>query len=132
VLDWESARTGALPLADLLYLATDALGLAAGADSQQDRFEHAVALHTGAAPESRLLFRWLAAQTALLALPMSAVGPLGLLTWTSHEDSRRARLDRLPDGERAAEQPYAGRLAAVWREHPLLGVDWPAFSAGVG
>jgi hypothetical protein len=128
VLDWESAEEHGLPLADLLYFATDALGLSAGADTQQDRFEHAVALHTGRVPESALLYGWLTAAASRLGIGRERVGALALLCWADHGTSRAARLARLADPAAAAEEPYAGRLAEVWREDQLLGAGWPAFS----
>ncbi|PRY18437.1 hypothetical protein CLV37_101682 [Kineococcus rhizosphaerae] len=129
VLDWESARAGGLPLADALYFLTDALGLLAGARTQQERCAAAVALHTGRAEGSPLLFRWLRRAASALQLPPDAVGPLAMLTWLSHSTSRGQRLRRLDDEAVAAEEPYAGRLADAWRHAPELGATWPAFTA---
>lgn len=127
VLDWESADAHGLPLSDALYFLTDALGLMAGAHTMQERFEYAVALHSGGAEHSGLLFNTMRDGAARLGLSDDVVGPLASACWERHSRSRGTRLDRLADHAAAAEEPYLGRLTDAWRTHPELGVTWKAF-----
>jgi hypothetical protein len=129
VVDWESARPDGLPLSDALYFATDALGLLAGARTQDERMEAAVALHTGSSPLSAVLFAALRRSASALSLPETAIGPLGLACWLGHAASRDDRVQALGDGRPAADEPYAGRLGAVWLRDARLGAEWPAFHA---
>lgn len=138
VVDWECAVRPALPLWDLLYFLTDALGLIDGNRTQEERFRHAVALHAGELPASRLLFDWMRRGAQDSGVPMDAVGRIATLCWLHHGLSRYLRANRLATGladaatgdVSPAAKPVAHRLAPVWLDHPRLGPDWPAFAEG--
>lgn len=126
VVDWESARRHGLPLWDLVYFLTDALGVLSAAVTPLEQDDHARRLFLGELPYSQVLFRWLRIAVDELQLPPEAVGPIVTLGWLhhglSHVSRGKALESKAPDHE--AAWPAAERIAPFWLTVPGLGPSW--------
>jgi hypothetical protein len=132
VVDWESARRHGLPLWDLVYFLTDALGALDGAVTEAEQDEHARRLFRGELPSSEALFGWLRRAVAELGLPPDAVGPVVTLGWLHHGLSHLARdasLEQAAQGHGRAV-PAIERIAPLWLADPALGPTWERWRAG--
>jgi hypothetical protein len=125
VLDWEWARLRDWPLVDLVHFAIHTLRIIDGAEAMDERERHFVALMSGRAPTSPVLFRWIRAMVSALALPADDVGRIVTLGRL-----RRGMVSEL-EGKRAAAatgtapgQPFDSRAAHLWLETPGLGPRW--------
>jgi hypothetical protein len=128
VLDWEWAQPHGLPLGDLVYFAVHVLRIVDGALTEQARDRHFVEVLTGAAPSSRVLFRWVRELVAELRLPAEAVGPLVTVNWLDRARLslvERRRAERL--GGAPLDPAFAERVALAWVQHPALGPGWSAW-----
>jgi hypothetical protein len=127
VVDWESARRPAMPLWDLTYFLVDALAVMSGPAPVALKLERSVAVLTGTAAGSSVLFRWLDDYTTALGIPSSSVGALVTLCWLHHglSPGRRARA---AGGEGVVRPPgHLAQLAVPWLTDPELGPRWPAW-----
>lgn len=130
VVDWEGAHRPAFPLWDLLYFLTDALAIADGAVTVQERVDHARLLHLGLLPASTKLFESMHAAGDELGLDWPTVGRLATCCWLRHARSHRYRQEQL-DGtpstaQLSARVPPAGRLAPIWVSEAGLAPEWRA------
>ena len=130
VLDWEGARAAGLPLADLLYLLTDALGQRDGARSDDERLSHALRLHRGELPASALLFALVREHALALRIPIAAVPTLALACWLWHGRGTEQRLAtaRAAGIEIVVPLPPAAQLGRAWLLDPELRSTWEAFA----
>jgi Ser/Thr protein kinase RdoA (MazF antagonist) len=129
ITDWESARDGALPIWDLLYLLADALPILGGARTVPERVANTLALLRGSHPYSRVLFRWLEVAAKTTGVSPEAIGPLATLCWLHHGRShlrRWAAAELAQPGSRKFLPP-AEQIAAPWLKDPELGAAWPAW-----
>lgn len=123
VVDWESASRHGLPLWDLAYFLTDALGTLAGG-----RDDDMLRLLRGESARSPFLFGWIRRAARELAIPDHAVGPVVTLGWLHHGLSlgkRAEALEQMGAGD-PVSPALVGRLAPVWLADPALGVEWKA------
>ena len=122
-LDWESARSGGLPLWDLLYFLADSLTLIDGSAGTREGFAR---LFRGESASSEWLFSWIRRAVDSLAIAPDRVGPIVTACWLHHGLSRGARLATL--GEHvttAADTDWrADAYASTWLRDPHLGPDW--------
>jgi hypothetical protein len=131
VLDWESARSSALPMWDLWYFLADALRAidTRRGDDPGDAFRR---LFRGEAPSSPLLFEWTRRAVDRLAIPPNAVGSLATLCWLHHGRSHASRARALGDhgNESAAVRWPTQDYPRIWLDDPLLGTEWSVWASG--
>jgi Phosphotransferase enzyme family len=126
VLDWESARSGGMPLWDLLYFLADALVLADGASRIEDVPWQTARLFRGEAPSSPFLFGWIRRAVVAVGVPAEAVGAIATLCWLHHSLSPTIRdnvLGRLAPGTTRPLHAFEG-IAAAWLADTELGPRW--------
>jgi hypothetical protein len=125
VLDWESAREHGLPLWDLFYFLTRAIGVLDDLQTEAEREEHFVRLWRGELPSSELLFGWTRRAVTASGVPPAAVGPLATLLWLSYA---LLDLDEAVEIEQATgdapPQPTTALFARRWLSEPGLGPGW--------
>ncbi len=88
-LDWEAARPNGLPLFDLAYFLADALSLASGARTVDERVDAMVELFAGRTAQSPRLFGWFERAAGAAGLPRDVVAPLVVLSWLTTPCSPR-------------------------------------------
>lgn len=134
VIDWESAQPAGLPLWDVAYFLTDALGFLAapGADDRR-KLEAMVALVRGELDTARVLFELLGVAARASGVPLDAVGSVVGLGWLHHGLSARDRAEERAERGAGAPTVTPGLMAALaerWVTDPRLGGVWPAFREG--
>jgi hypothetical protein len=126
VVDWESARTGEMPLWDLFYFLNEALAISDGVRSEDERTEHFGRLWRGELPSSQLLFRWTRELAAAAKIPAEAVGPIATLLWLHYATKgidHLERVERIEGVDQPAETAMM-RNAQLWLADPALGPGW--------
>lgn len=129
VLDWETARSGGLPLHDLVPLLC--LGLAAVRRvPQQEVPDFLLPVLRGQAPDSPWLLDQMRRALRRLGVPLSAGGALVALALGSWASVRllHDELVLSAGGIPTAWTSPAERLISGWLRHPELGTAWPAIS----
>jgi hypothetical protein len=131
VVDWETAREGALPLWDLLYFLGDAFVLLDGSDGPEQLPERMVRLFVGEAPSSQLFFSWVRRAAEAARVPPDAVGAIATLCWLSHSLSAGAHnVDLATWTPRDPPRMHGLEgMARAWLAHPALGPSWSTWRA---
>lgn len=137
VVDWESARPTGMPLWDVAYFVTDALGyLSARGDDDDRKLDAMVALLRGESDTSPILFELLANAAHACEVPLDAVGGVVTLGWLHHglsaDERAGARRRHGVAGAKASKPGLFTTLAERWLTDPVLGPAWPAFTRAVG
>lgn len=129
VLDWESSRSAGLPLWDLLYFLTDALGERVALAERVDKHQAVPRLLRGELGASAILFERLRDAARRLHVPATAVGAIATLAWLEHARSpdTRAQIASLSDAASGDTRFPLEEVASYWLNDPLLGVAWPAY-----
>jgi hypothetical protein len=130
VIDWESSRAAGLPLWDLLYFLTDALGEQAARSESLSKDDAVPRLLRGELPASATLFERLRRAAEHHGVPDETVGAIATLAWLEHARSPdlRAEIASVQSAESGAGRFPLEQVASYWLADPLLGVDWPAYS----
>jgi len=127
VLDWESAREHGLPLWDLFYFLTRAIGALDEVRSEDEREEHFVRLWRGELESSKLLFHWTRRAVEAIGVPPQAVGRLATLLWLSYgllDADEAARVAEIEGAPPSSTAPATLRFARRWLSEPGLGPNW--------
>lgn len=128
VIDWEHASEHGLPLADLLFYATNVLSALDDPEHNQGRTAHMVDLYAGRSPSSPIAFRWIRDYVTALQLPAEAVGPLATLYWLQRSELSRVERER---AERETGGPvvpsWLEQTATAWLGDDALGPDWASW-----
>jgi hypothetical protein len=126
VVDWENARTTALPLWDLLYFLADAF-VHVDAPAAPEKLPIRVAgLFAGEEPLSHRLFGWVRRGAEAAAVPFDSVGAVATLCWLSHSLSFRTHnvdIAAFTPGDPPRFHGLEG-IAPAWMAHPGLGPGW--------
>ena len=133
VVDWESSCRAGLPLWDLVYFLTDALGFLGSPSGGGPTTDASLALLRGDLDTSAFLFDRVRNAAAALKVQSDAIGPIVTLGWLHHGLSATARAASGAAHGAATGRPSATghlqQLAQPWLSDPALGVTWAALRA---
>ena len=121
VIDWEAVNPKGLPLWDLLVLLADALSVADGRRTDDERVAHFVRLFRGELESSAIAFDWIRRARQASGIPPDAVAPIATLCWL--ERGYRPWSKGPPDAP-PGQRGIKARLGHAWLSEPGLGPSW--------